>query len=65
MVTDNLCFVIDGDTVKLDDIIQSVDSQQWWRATGKSVRFYCSDSFKTFYQVTIQDINNHIYLYSR
>lgn len=51
MVTDNFCFVVDGNSVELEDITASEDSQQWWRPTGRSIRYYCSDSLKTFYQV--------------
>jgi hypothetical protein len=50
MVTDNLCFVVDGDLVQLDEINTAIGGH--WQATASSTRFYCSDSMKTFYQVS-------------
>jgi hypothetical protein len=51
MVTDNYCFIIDGDIVDFEEINR--EAADWWRDTSTATRYYCSDSLKTFHQVWI------------
>ncbi|KIH48673.1 hypothetical protein ANCDUO_21254, partial [Ancylostoma duodenale] len=48
LVTDNLCFICDGDEVAVEDILTE---SQWWKQTSSSTRFYSSDNLTTFHQV--------------
>ncbi|KAL6735898.1 hypothetical protein Aduo_006297 [Ancylostoma duodenale] len=50
LVTDNLCFICDGDEVAVEDILTE---SQWWKQTSSSTRFYSSDNLTTFHQVTL------------
>ncbi|KAJ1345819.1 hypothetical protein KIN20_000438 [Parelaphostrongylus tenuis] len=50
LVTDNYCFICDGDEVSVDEILAEC---QWWKQTSSSIRFYYSDNMSTFYQVTL------------
>uniref|UniRef100_A0A915PKD6 Uncharacterized protein n=1 Tax=Setaria digitata TaxID=48799 RepID=A0A915PKD6_9BILA len=45
----NYCFVIDGDLVNVDRIIEN--SKYWWKQTSSRVRYYLSKEMKTFYEV--------------
>ncbi|KHJ94041.1 hypothetical protein OESDEN_06038 [Oesophagostomum dentatum] len=47
LVTDNLCFICDGDEVAVEDILTE---SQWWKQTSSSTRFYSSDNLTTFHQ---------------
>uniref|UniRef100_A0A914DXR1 Uncharacterized protein n=1 Tax=Acrobeloides nanus TaxID=290746 RepID=A0A914DXR1_9BILA len=51
MVTDNYCFIIDGDIVDFEEINR--EATDWWKDTSTATRYYCSDSLKTFHQVTM------------
>lgn len=51
VVTENYCFVVDGDMVEFNSILE--DSAQWWKDTGTATRYYSTDCLKTFYQVTM------------
>ncbi|KAK6737493.1 hypothetical protein RB195_019911 [Necator americanus] len=50
LVTDNLCFICDGDEVAVEDILTE---SHWWKQTSSSTRFYSSDNMTTFHQVTL------------
>lgn len=50
MVTENYCFVVDGDNVKVNDITKD---DNWWRPTGKPTKYYFSDDLKTFQRVNM------------
>ncbi|WKX97943.1 hypothetical protein Q1695_013556 [Nippostrongylus brasiliensis] len=50
LVTDNYCFICDGDEVSVEDILTEC---QWWKQTSSSTRFYSSDNMTTFHQVTL------------
>ncbi|VDM24803.1 unnamed protein product [Toxocara canis] len=49
MVSENYCFVVDGDAVSMDAI--NAGSEQWWKGTGTTIRYYYSEELKKFYQV--------------
>lgn len=49
VVTENYCFILDGDQVKTSDLIKEED--KWWKQTGKPVHYYYSDDCKTFRRV--------------
>ncbi|TMS35356.1 hypothetical protein L596_002776 [Steinernema carpocapsae] len=52
MVTDNYCFVVDGDIVSLDEITQ--ESSQWWKDTSTTTKYYSSeDVLRTFHQINV------------
>uniref|UniRef100_A0A915DVU1 Uncharacterized protein n=1 Tax=Ditylenchus dipsaci TaxID=166011 RepID=A0A915DVU1_9BILA len=53
MVVENYCFVVDGDAVDLDDIMQEKSGCQWWKNTATTIRYYSSETLRTFYQVTM------------
>ncbi|KAE9417676.1 hypothetical protein Angca_004283 [Angiostrongylus cantonensis] len=50
LVTDNFCFICDGDEVCVDEILAEC---QWWKQTSSSIRFYYSNNMSTFHQVTL------------
>uniref|UniRef100_A0A7I4Y3K3 DUF5739 domain-containing protein n=1 Tax=Haemonchus contortus TaxID=6289 RepID=A0A7I4Y3K3_HAECO len=50
LVSDNFCFICDGDEVSVDDILTEC---QWWKQTSSSTRFYSSDNLTTFHQVNL------------
>ncbi|KAK5974300.1 hypothetical protein GCK32_006567, partial [Trichostrongylus colubriformis] len=50
MVSDNFCFICDGDEVSVEEILSEC---QWWKQTSSSTRFYSSDNLTTFHQVTL------------
>lgn len=50
MVTENYCFVVDGDNIQVNDITKN---DNWWRPTGKPTKYYYSDDLKTFQKVNI------------
>uniref|UniRef100_A0A7E4VY81 Uncharacterized protein n=1 Tax=Panagrellus redivivus TaxID=6233 RepID=A0A7E4VY81_PANRE len=51
LVTENFCFMINGDIVDIDDILR--ESRSWWRDTSKATRYYMTDCMKAFHQVTM------------
>ena len=66
IVTDNYCFVVDGDVANLESTIQSRrqsssspstsnagDEDNFWKPTGKAIKYYYSSCLKTFYPVQI------------
>ncbi|VDO30616.1 unnamed protein product [Haemonchus placei] len=50
LVSDNFCFICDGDEVSVEDILTEC---QWWKQTSSSTRFYSSDNLTTFHQVNL------------
>ncbi len=50
MVTENYCFVIDGESVKVSDLTKD---EEFWKPTGRPVRYYHSEDMKTFHKVQI------------
>ena len=50
MVADNYCFVVDGDKVRMGDIM---GDDQWWRHTSRPTKYFYSDDLKKFYKVTV------------
>lgn len=50
MVTENYCFVLDGNKVNLADVTAG---DQWWRPTGHPTKYYHSEDLKTFQKVQI------------
>ncbi|VDP13542.1 unnamed protein product [Heligmosomoides polygyrus] len=50
LVTDNYCFICDGEEVSVEEILTEC---QWWKQTSSSTRFYSSDNMTTFHQVTL------------
>ncbi|TMS35357.1 hypothetical protein L596_002777 [Steinernema carpocapsae] len=48
MVADNYCFVVDGDKVRMGDIM---GDDQWWRHTSRPTRYFYSDDLKKFHRV--------------
>jgi hypothetical protein len=59
IVTDNYCFVVDGDVANLEDTISrrastapdNNDIDNYWKPTGKAVKYYYSSCLKKFYPV--------------
>uniref|UniRef100_A0A1I7YEW5 Uncharacterized protein n=1 Tax=Steinernema glaseri TaxID=37863 RepID=A0A1I7YEW5_9BILA len=52
MVTDNYCFVVDGDIVSLEDITH--ESATWWKDTSNATKYYSSeDLMRTFNQISV------------
>uniref|UniRef100_A0A0R3S1V5 DUF1115 domain-containing protein n=1 Tax=Elaeophora elaphi TaxID=1147741 RepID=A0A0R3S1V5_9BILA len=45
----NCCFVIDGDLMDAERIIEN--SKSWWKQTSSRVRYYLSEGMKTFHEV--------------
>lgn len=56
-VSENFCFVLDGDVVKVTDMAKSDD---WWKPTGKPTRYYYSPDLKSFYRVNIVLVKGRI-----
>lgn len=50
MVTDNFCFVLDGNRVRISDITAG---DQFWRPTGHASKYYYSEDLKSFHKVQI------------
>uniref|UniRef100_A0A914Z6S0 Potassium channel domain-containing protein n=1 Tax=Panagrolaimus superbus TaxID=310955 RepID=A0A914Z6S0_9BILA len=50
MVCDNYCFVVDGDKVRMGDIM---GDDQWWRHTSRPTKYFYSDDMKKFYRVNV------------
>uniref|UniRef100_A0A7E4VZD4 TWiK family of potassium channels protein 7 n=1 Tax=Panagrellus redivivus TaxID=6233 RepID=A0A7E4VZD4_PANRE len=50
MVADNYCFVVDGDKIRMGDIM---GDDQWWRHTSRPTKYFYSDDLKKFYRVTV------------
>ncbi|KAH7695862.1 CRE-TWK-2 protein, partial [Aphelenchoides avenae] len=48
MVADNYCFIVDGDKIKMGDIM---GDDQWWRHTSRPTKFFYSEDLKRFYRV--------------
>ncbi|KAK0395640.1 hypothetical protein QR680_001369 [Steinernema hermaphroditum] len=48
MVADNYCFVVDGERVRMGDIM---GDDQWWRHTSRPTRYFYSDDLKKFHRV--------------
>uniref|UniRef100_A0AAF5Q610 SH3 domain-containing protein n=2 Tax=Wuchereria bancrofti TaxID=6293 RepID=A0AAF5Q610_WUCBA len=49
LAMENYCFVINGDLVNVEQIIEN--SKSWWKQTSSRVRYYLSKGMKTFYEV--------------
>lgn len=48
MVEDNYCFVVDGERVRMGDIL---GDDQWWRHTSRPTKYFYSDDLKQFHRV--------------
>ncbi|CAJ0576425.1 unnamed protein product, partial [Mesorhabditis spiculigera] len=48
MVDDNYCFVVDGDKIRMGDIM---GDDQWWRHTSRPTKYFYSDDLKKFHRV--------------
>lgn len=50
MVTENYCFVVDGEKLTATDLVEDTN---WWRPTGRPTKYYYSADLKTFQRVNI------------
>lgn len=57
MVTENYCFVVDGDKYSISDITADDD---YWRPTGRPTKYYYSDDLKTFQKVHVVKLKGKI-----
>lgn len=57
MVTENYCFVVDGEKFTLADI--AADDENW-RPTGRPTKYYYSEDLKTFQKVHIVSLKGKI-----
>ncbi|NP_001350984.1 Potassium channel domain-containing protein [Caenorhabditis elegans] len=48
MVEDNYCFVVDGERVRMGDIL---GDDQWWRHTSRPTKYFYSDDLRQFHRV--------------
>uniref|UniRef100_A0A158PCQ2 SH3 domain-containing protein n=1 Tax=Angiostrongylus cantonensis TaxID=6313 RepID=A0A158PCQ2_ANGCA len=48
MVEDNYCFVVDGEQVRMGDIL---GDEQWWRHTSRPTKYFYSEDLRQFYRV--------------
>lgn len=48
LVGDNYCFVVDGNAVRMGDIM---GDDQWWRHTSRPTKYYYSEDMKKFQKV--------------
>ncbi|CAD5215049.1 unnamed protein product [Bursaphelenchus xylophilus] len=48
MVADNYCFIVDGDKIKMGDIM---GDDQWWRHTSRPTKYFYSEDLRKFYRV--------------
>ncbi|KAI6184476.1 Twk-2 [Aphelenchoides bicaudatus] len=48
LVADNYCFIVDGDQIKLGDIM---GDDQWWRHTSRPTKYFYSEDMKKFFRV--------------
>lgn len=50
MVTENYCFVVDGDAVALSEVTRDIE---WWKPTGRPTHYYFTEDFRTFRRVHV------------
>ncbi|EYC00155.1 hypothetical protein Y032_0117g639 [Ancylostoma ceylanicum] len=48
MVEDNYCFVVDGERVRMGDIL---GDDQWWRHTSRPTKYFYSEDLRQFHRV--------------
>ncbi|KJH49438.1 hypothetical protein DICVIV_04455 [Dictyocaulus viviparus] len=48
MVEDNYCFVVDGEQVRMSDIL---GDDQWWRHTSRPTKYFYSEDLRQFHRV--------------
>ncbi|PAV90519.1 hypothetical protein WR25_27166 isoform A [Diploscapter pachys] len=48
MVEDNYCFVVDGESVRMGDIL---GDDQWWRHTSRPTKYFYSEDLRQFHRV--------------
>lgn len=48
MVEDNYCFVVDGDKIRMGDIM---GDDQWWRHTSRPTKYFYSEDMRKFIKV--------------
>ncbi|GMT13211.1 hypothetical protein PFISCL1PPCAC_4508, partial [Pristionchus fissidentatus] len=48
MVDDNYCFVVDGDKIRMGDIM---GDDQWWRHTSRPTKYFYSEDLRKFHRV--------------
>ncbi|CAD5210231.1 unnamed protein product [Bursaphelenchus okinawaensis] len=48
MVADNYCFIVDGDKIRMGDIM---GDDQWWRHTSRPTKYFYSEDLRKFYRV--------------
>jgi len=56
MVTDNFCFILDGDKVHLTEMI----ADECWKQTGHPTKFYFSEDLRTFHKVQMITSNGKV-----
>lgn len=56
LVTDNFCFILDGDKVRLSEMIAD-DS---WKQTGHPTKFYYSEDLRVFHKVQMITSNGRV-----
>uniref|UniRef100_A0A914DZ74 Potassium channel domain-containing protein n=1 Tax=Acrobeloides nanus TaxID=290746 RepID=A0A914DZ74_9BILA len=50
MVADNYCFVVDGDRVRMSDVM---GDDEWWRHTSRPTKHFYSEDLKKFFKVNV------------
>ncbi|KIH52580.1 hypothetical protein ANCDUO_17316, partial [Ancylostoma duodenale] len=45
---DNYCFVVDGERVRMGDIL---GDDQWWRHTSRPTKYFYSEDLRQFHRV--------------
>jgi hypothetical protein len=48
LVADNYCFIVDGDKIKMGDIM---GDDQWWRHTSRPTKYFYSEDMRKFFRV--------------
>lgn len=49
-VTENYCFVVDGDAVALAEVTRDIE---WWKPTGRPTHYYFTEDYKLFKRVHV------------
>lgn len=58
LVTENFCFVVDGEKVKLSDVLN--EAKAFWKPTGHPTKYYFSEDLKTFHKVQVTTIRGKL-----